>query len=98
VQESLTKTIEENVFYYLCSKIKVHILLFNHSNDDFISKLLRLIIFFLVNYGDRIAQLIIEKITQTHIIEVESLEETERGDGGFGSTGVSLDDKIIKNA
>jgi len=38
--------------------------------------------------------LIIEKITQTEIVEVENLEETERGGGGFGSTGINLKRKM----
>lgn len=38
--------------------------------------------------GDRIAQLIIAKIEQAEWHEVETIEETERGEGGFGSTGV----------
>ena len=37
--------------------------------------------------GNRIAQLILEKISTPEVIEVKSLEETERGSGGFGSTG-----------
>lgn len=37
--------------------------------------------------GQKIAQLIIEKIEMCGIIEVEELDETERGSGGFGSTG-----------
>jgi dUTP pyrophosphatase len=40
-----------------------------------------------VNKNDRIAQLIIEKIATPIIEEVESLVDTNRGDGGFGSTG-----------
>lgn len=56
------------------------------------------IIFNIVNRGDRIAQVIIEKITDTEIIEVEDLNDTERGQGGFGSTGISqeniIDDSI----
>lgn len=40
-----------------------------------------------VNEGDRIAQLIIEKISTPEVHEVESLDETLRGEGGFGSTG-----------
>lgn len=38
---------------------------------------------------DRIAQVIIEKIEPTEIIEVDDLDETLRGEGGFGSTGVA---------
>ena len=52
------------------------VLLFNFGEDDF-----------KVSYGDRIAQLIIEKITYTEIEEVEDLNNTDRGEGGFGSTG-----------
>jgi dUTP pyrophosphatase len=43
---------------------------------------------FMINHGDRIAQMVIAPITQAKIKEVEQLSETERGDGGFGSTGV----------
>lgn len=57
---------------------EVFVLLFNFSDTDFEIK-----------YGDRIAQLIIEKITLTEIQEVEDLSLTERGEGGFGSTGIS---------
>lgn len=41
----------------------------------------------LVKHGDRIAQLIIERCATPDVVEVASLEETERGAGGFGSTG-----------
>ena len=40
-----------------------------------------------VQRGDRIAQLLIQKHEEPQFIEVESLEDTERGTGGFGSTG-----------
>ena len=40
-----------------------------------------------VNDGDRICQMIIQKVEQAELIEVKSLRETERGDGGFGHTG-----------
>ena len=43
---------------------------------------------FLINRGDRIAQLVIAPVMQAKMIEVASLDETERGEGGFGSTGV----------
>ena len=36
----------------------------------------------------RIAQMVIAKYEQAQIVEVESLDETARGEGGFGSTGV----------
>lgn len=56
----------------------VGVLLFNHSDVDF-----------KINHGDRIAQLILEKIITPPVVEVESLDATERNTGGFGSTGVS---------
>ncbi|KAH0946519.1 hypothetical protein HN011_006546 [Eciton burchellii] len=53
------------------------VVLFNHSNVDFE-----------IAPGDRIAQLICEKITYAKIEEVESLNDTNRGTKGFGSTGM----------
>lgn len=44
--------------------------------------------FFFVKKGDRIAQLAICPVVQAEYVEVDSLETTVRGDGGFGSTGV----------
>lgn len=43
---------------------------------------------FTVNKGDRIAQLIIVRCDMSELTSVDSLEQTERGEGGFGSTGV----------
>ena len=40
-----------------------------------------------INAGDRIAQLVVNKIEQPEIIVVDELGETIRGEGGFGSTG-----------
>lgn len=54
----------------------VGVVLFNHSEKDF-----------KVNRGDRIAQLIIEVIQTPEVINVERIDETVRGCGGFGSTG-----------
>ena len=42
---------------------------------------------FEIKRGDRIAQLIIQKIEEAVIREVAELDETSRGAGGFGSTG-----------
>ncbi|OQV10261.1 hypothetical protein CLAIMM_14286 [Cladophialophora immunda] len=55
---------------------EVKVLLFNHGEADF-----------QVNKGDRIAQLVLERIYTPEIVEVENLEESVRGAGGFGSTG-----------
>lgn len=43
---------------------------------------------FVVNDGERIAQMVIAKHEQPTIVEVEVLDETERGAGGFGHSGV----------
>ncbi|MBS1578883.1 MAG: dUTP diphosphatase [Bacteroidetes bacterium] len=40
-----------------------------------------------INNGDRIAQMVIQKVEQVELIEVEILNSTERGEGGFGHTG-----------
>ena len=56
----------------------VGVVLFNHNDVDFEIK-----------RGDRIAQLILERISMADCVEVEELADTERGTGGFGSTGVS---------
>ena len=60
---------------------EVKILLFNLSQTDD----------FEIKEGDRVAQLIIEKYTPTDLVEVAELSETERGAGGFGSTGVAAE-------
>lgn len=54
----------------------LQVLLFNHSDSDFE-----------VVPGDRIAQLICEKIEYPELEELETLDDTKRGAGGFGSTG-----------
>ena len=56
--------------------------LFNHSEEDF-----------KVKPGDRIAQLILEKIDTPQVKEVEELPDTTRGAKGFGSTGWRSDEK-----
>ncbi|MDX8569614.1 dUTP diphosphatase [Elizabethkingia sp. HX XZB] len=57
---------------------EVGVILANLSKDEFT-----------INDGDRIAQLVIAKHETAEWIPVESLEETERGTGGFGSSGVA---------
>ena len=44
---------------------------------------------FTIEHGDRIAQMVIAPVLQASWYEVESLDETARGEGGFGSTGVA---------
>lgn len=53
------------------------VVIFNHSDEDF-----------KVAAGDRIAQLICEKIEYPELEELPSLDETKRGGQGFGSTGL----------
>ena len=55
---------------------EIKILLINHSNEKFEIK-----------KGDRIAQAVVAPVIQAEIVEVEELSLTERGEGGFGSTG-----------
>ncbi len=55
----------------------IKVIIINHGKKDFEIK-----------KGDRIAQMIINKVELPQIIEVEELEETQRGEGGLGSTGV----------
>ena len=56
---------------------EVKVLLVNFSDAEFV-----------VNDGERIAQMIIAKHENADFIEVEELDETERGAGGYGHTGV----------
>ena len=55
---------------------ELKIILFNHSDKDFI-----------INNGDRIAQMVLVPIVKMEFEEVDSLPNTVRGQGGFGSTG-----------
>lgn len=55
---------------------EVKVILINLSESDFV-----------INSGDRIAQLVIAKCEQMEVVEVETINETERGAGGFGHTG-----------
>lgn len=55
---------------------EVKVLLINHGHEDFI-----------IRRGERIAQMIVAPITQPAFEAVSDLDETDRGAGGFGSTG-----------
>lgn len=44
---------------------------------------------FIIKNGDRIAQMVITKYEKVELVEVESLSDTDRSDGGFGHTGIS---------
>jgi dUTP pyrophosphatase len=56
---------------------KLGVILMNHSDTVFT-----------VNVGDRIAQIVVAPVAQAHFEWTAEVRETERGDGGFGSTGV----------
>ena len=43
---------------------------------------------FVINKGERIAQMVIKKYEQVELLQVDELDQTQRGAGGFGSTGV----------
>mgnify|MGYP000873108374 CR=1 FL=1 len=55
---------------------EIKVILINHGDKDFI-----------INRGDRIAQMVINKIEIVHFKVEEILDDTERGSGGFGHTG-----------
>ncbi len=56
---------------------EVGVILVNLSNEDFV-----------IENGERVAQMVIAKHERAEWIEVAELSETSRGEGGFGSTGV----------
>ncbi len=55
---------------------EIGVILVNLSNQEFV-----------INDGERIAQMVIAKHEQPQFIEVKELNQTKRGEGGFGSTG-----------
>ena len=56
---------------------EIGVVLINLSNEDFV-----------VEDGERIAQMVIARHEQGEFVSVEVLDETERGEGGYGHTGV----------
>jgi dUTP pyrophosphatase len=56
---------------------EIGVVLVNLSQQDFV-----------VNDGERIAQMVIARYEQADLVVVEALDETERGEGGYGHTGV----------
>ena len=55
---------------------EIKVILFNHGKKDF-----------LINNKDRIAQMVLTPVIKMQLEETDSLPDTLRGDGGFGSTG-----------
>tara|TARA_B100001939_G_scaffold341126_1_gene350300 strand:+ start:430 stop:852 length:423 start_codon:yes stop_codon:yes gene_type:complete len=56
---------------------EIHVHLFNHSDNNVV-----------IRKGEKLAQMILVPIWSGQPVEVDELDETERGDGGFGSSGV----------
>lgn len=57
---------------------EIKVLAINHGEEPFTIK-----------YGDRIAQMVIAPVNQVSVEEIQEIPDTQRGTGGFGSTGVS---------
>jgi dUTP pyrophosphatase len=57
---------------------EVGVILINHGSEPFS-----------IHVGDRIAQLLVKPVLRVDVSVVEALSDTARGEGGFGSTGVS---------
>ena len=55
---------------------EIGVIFINHSNTPFT-----------IYSGDRIAQLVFNKVEQAELVEVDDIDKTERGEGGFGHTG-----------
>jgi dUTP pyrophosphatase len=55
---------------------EIQVIIYNHGDDDF-----------LINNGDRIAQMILAPVVKMELEETNDLPKTLRGEGGFGSTG-----------
>jgi len=55
---------------------EIKIILFNHGSNNFV-----------INNGDRVAQMILTPVVKIDLEETDNLPETVRGKGGFGSTG-----------
>ena len=55
---------------------EIKVIIYNHGDNDFI-----------INNGDRIAQMVLSPIIKMDLEEVNNLPKTIRGEGGFGSTG-----------
>ena len=55
---------------------EIKVIIYNHGDDDYI-----------INNGDRIAQMVLSPIIKMDLEEVNDLPKTIRGEGGFGSTG-----------
>ncbi len=64
---------------------EIKALLINHGQEDFV-----------IHRGDRICQMVINKVEMISFVEVDELSDTLRGDGGFGHSGVSSEEPIAE--
>lgn len=55
---------------------QLQVIVINHGTEPFV-----------IRHGERVAQMVIAPVAHADVVEVETLSETERGSGGFGSTG-----------
>ncbi len=55
---------------------EIKVIIYNHGNEDFV-----------INNGDRIAQMVLSPVIKINFEETNNLPDTVRGQGGFGSTG-----------
>ncbi len=62
---------------------EVKVILVNYGKEPFV-----------VQHGDRIAQMVIARYEHVRLEEVDSLSQTRRGDGGFGHTGIGTDKSV----
>lgn len=56
---------------------EIKVILINHGKEDFV-----------VKDGDRIAQMVVSELCAYELVNSDSLDETDRGEGGFNSTGI----------
>tara|TARA_R110000824_G_scaffold95178_18_gene229040 strand:- start:87 stop:533 length:447 start_codon:yes stop_codon:yes gene_type:complete len=56
---------------------ELKVILINHGEDDFV-----------IQRGDRIAQIVVAPVQRGNLVETDNLDDTTRGSGGFGSTGI----------
>ncbi|MEH6701242.1 dUTP diphosphatase [Parasphingorhabdus sp.] len=56
---------------------ELKVILINHGEDDFV-----------IQRGDRIAQIVVAPVQRGNLVETDNLDDTARGSGGFGSTGI----------
>ena len=77
IKDSLFATIGDKAITNSDIVNEIKVILINHGQK-----------YFKVEQGIRIAQMVLCPITKAKIKEVNELEDTERGEGGFGSTGI----------